>query len=71
MPYPSQVDIPVVDFSKFQHASSNVEKQNTADTIVSAFRNSGFIYIDNHGVPPSLVNTVFTKVLICPPFMVS
>ena len=44
--------IPVIDFSKFRSASSREEKKQTAHEIVKAFKESGFIYITNHGVTP-------------------
>jgi hypothetical protein len=46
--------IPVIDFSKFRSASSREEKKQTANEIVSAFKESGFIYIKNHGVTPGM-----------------
>jgi hypothetical protein len=45
--------IPVVDFGKFRTANSWTEKKNTADEIVSAFKESGFVYLEGHGIPPS------------------
>ncbi|KAF8192449.1 hypothetical protein BJ912DRAFT_261402 [Pholiota molesta] len=53
--------IPVIDFSKFRSASSREEKKQTANEIVSAFKESGFIYIKNHGVTPAEVHTAFKK----------
>ncbi|KAJ3732845.1 hypothetical protein DFJ43DRAFT_282806 [Lentinula guzmanii] len=53
--------IPVIDFSKFRTAQSDVEKKETADEIVSAFKNSGFIYVSNHGIPEDTVSKVFRK----------
>jgi hypothetical protein len=43
--------IPVIDFSKFRTARSAEEKKTTADEIVGAFKDSGFIYVSNHGIP--------------------
>lgn len=43
----SEFRIPVIDFSKFRAAKSDAEKKDTANEIVSAFKNSGFIYISN------------------------
>jgi hypothetical protein len=42
--------IPLIDFSKFQ-AGSPAEKKSTANEIVSAFKESGFIYLTGHGIP--------------------
>lgn len=47
----SSFNIPVINFAKFRGASSNFEKQKTADEIVSAFRETGFIYLSEHGIP--------------------
>lgn len=47
----SEFRIPVIDFSKFRAAKSDIEKKNTANEIVSAFKDSGFIYVSNHGIP--------------------
>nr|GAT53058.1 2OG-Fe oxygenase family [Mycena chlorophos] len=52
--------IPLIDFSKFQQGSS-LEKQETANEIVSAFKGSGFIYLSNHGLPSRVVDNVFQK----------
>lgn len=43
--------IPLIDFSRFRAATSQAEKKQTADEIVSAFKESGFIYLGNHGIP--------------------
>lgn len=43
--------IPVINFAKFRSAKSQGEKKSTADEIVGAFKESGFIYIENHGIP--------------------
>jgi len=43
-------NIPVIDFAKFRSATSPQEKRNTAGEIVSAFKQSGFIYLSNHGI---------------------
>lgn len=44
--------IPVVNFAKFQTASSLTEKKKTAVEIVSAFKECGFVYLSNHGISP-------------------
>ncbi|KAF9006520.1 hypothetical protein BDQ17DRAFT_1239196 [Cyathus striatus] len=53
--------IPVIDFSNFRSANSPTEKKQTADEIVSAFKDSGFIYLANHGIPSETVKTAFMK----------
>jgi len=52
--------IPLIDFSKFQRGSS-AEKKSTATEIVAAFKESGFIYISNHGIPQATVENAFAK----------
>ncbi|RXW21965.1 hypothetical protein EST38_g3916 [Candolleomyces aberdarensis] len=47
--------IPVIDFSKFKQAQSAAEKQETAAEIVTAFKESGFVYLSNHGIPRATV----------------
>ncbi|KAF6762145.1 hypothetical protein DFP72DRAFT_878117 [Ephemerocybe angulata] len=53
--------IPVIDFSKFQQAKSSAEKKQTAEEIVTAFKESGFVYLSNHGIPRDTVQTAFHK----------
>jgi isopenicillin N synthase-like dioxygenase len=43
--------IPVVDFSGFR---SSERKQDVATKIVSAFKESGFVYLSGHGIPSGL-----------------
>jgi hypothetical protein len=50
--------IPVIDFSKFKQAQSAAEKQETAEEIVTAFKESGFVYLSNHGIPRGTVHVV-------------
>lgn len=47
----SSTRIPVIDFSKFRAARSPEERKATADEIVGAFKDSGFVYVSNHGIP--------------------
>lgn len=42
--------IPVINFNKFRQASSPDEKRHIAGDIVSAFKQSGFVYLSNHGI---------------------
>ncbi|KAJ7283965.1 hypothetical protein C8J57DRAFT_1294033 [Mycena rebaudengoi] len=53
--------IPLIDFSKFQAASSFSEKKRTADAIVDAFKESGFIYLSGHGIPAPIIQNAFEK----------
>ncbi|KAF5358909.1 hypothetical protein D9758_004807 [Tetrapyrgos nigripes] len=43
--------IPVINFAQFRTAKSDSEKKATANDIVSAFKESGFIYVEGHGIP--------------------
>ena len=46
--------IPVVDFSGFRETASSERKQDVATKIVSAFKESGFVYLSGHGIPSGL-----------------
>lgn len=46
--------IPIVDFSGFREATSLERKRKVATEIVSAFKESGFVYLSGHGLPSSL-----------------
>ncbi|KAG6880168.1 hypothetical protein C0992_004620 [Termitomyces sp. T32_za158] len=43
--------IPVIDFTQFREAERQSERKHVADKIVSAFKESGFIYLSGHGIP--------------------
>ncbi|KAH9867130.1 hypothetical protein IAQ61_007722 [Plenodomus lingam] len=51
--------IPLIDFSAFLSGDPSAKKQ-TADAVLNGFQNAGFIYLKNHGIPPSTVSTVFS-----------
>ncbi|KAI0005086.1 hypothetical protein BJV74DRAFT_324444 [Russula compacta] len=53
--------IPLIDLSKYLHASSLSEKRKTADEIVNGFKEVGFIYLEGHGIPSGTVDNVFNK----------
>ncbi|KAF9054972.1 Clavaminate synthase-like protein [Hymenopellis radicata] len=53
--------IPVIDFAKYRASASEQEKKETAHSIVNAFKTSGFIYVDNHGIPTEKVQNTFQK----------
>jgi isopenicillin N synthase-like dioxygenase len=57
----SDFRIPVIDFAKFRAAKSDAEKKDTAKEIVGAFKDSGFIYVSNHGISEDKVSNVFQK----------
>jgi hypothetical protein len=61
-PQDGKIRIPVIDFSRFLNAKSPAQKKPTADAVVAAFKDSGFIYLENHGVAPDTVKNVFAKV---------
>jgi len=63
---PNAARIPVIDFSKFRAARSAEEKKQTANEIVGAFKDSGFIYVSNHGIPAETVQMAFQKVCLFP-----
>ena len=46
--------IPIVDFSGFREATSLKGRQKVATEIVSAFKDSGFVYLSGHGIPSGL-----------------
>lgn len=54
--------IPLIDFSKFLKAKSDAEKMQTAEEIVTGFKEVGFIYLDKHGIPDSTVKNAFERV---------
>jgi isopenicillin N synthase-like dioxygenase len=56
------MDIPVIDFSGYLNAGSTSEKRKTSDKIVNAFKESGFIYLEGHGIPGETVDNVFNRV---------
>lgn len=56
--------IPIVNFSKFKFAKNDTEKQQTADEVVTAFKEVGFVYLSEHGIPKDTVDNVFKKVLV-------
>lgn len=49
----------LIDFSAFLHGSP-AAKLSTARSVTNAFKTSGFLYLSNHGIPPSTVQTVFS-----------
>jgi len=42
--------IPVIDFSKFKNEVRPGRRQQMAEELVTAFKESGFIYLRNHGI---------------------
>lgn len=54
----SHEEVPVIDFSPFRKEKS-LEK---AKELFAAFRNSGFVYLQNHGIPQEVVDEAFAWV---------
>src|SRR5437764_1212680 len=50
----------LIDFSAFLHGSSPT-KLATAQSISHAFKDSGFLYLQNHGIPTDTISNVFQK----------
>jgi hypothetical protein len=46
--------IPIVDFSGFREETSLQGRQKVGTEIVSAFKDSGFVYLSGHGIPSGL-----------------
>jgi len=52
--------MPLIDFGLFLHGSPSA-KQETANQISQAFKTSGFLYLQNHGVPTDEIATAFSE----------
>jgi isopenicillin N synthase-like dioxygenase len=52
--------MPLIDFGLYMHGSPSV-KQATATEISHAFKTSGFLYLQNHGVPTEEVARAFSE----------
>jgi len=46
--------IPIIDFSKFKNDISPGGRRQTAEEVVTALKESGFIYLENHGISPGM-----------------
>ncbi|KAG8812348.1 hypothetical protein FRC17_002065 [Serendipita sp. 399] len=53
--------IPVVSFSKFRNAQSKAEREQTAQEVVTAFKEVGFVYLKDHGISSDTIQNAFTK----------
>ncbi|KAJ3027834.1 UNVERIFIED_CONTAM: hypothetical protein HDU68_003035, partial [Siphonaria sp. JEL0065] len=54
--------IPIIDFGAFLDATASsvtAQQAKTAESLVSAFSNSGFIYLTNHGIPDDTIANMF------------
>ncbi|EXJ84464.1 hypothetical protein A1O3_05132 [Capronia epimyces CBS 606.96] len=52
--------MPLIDFGAFLHGDRPTKKA-TADQILHAFTTSGFLYLQNHGVPQEMVSQAFSQ----------
>ncbi|KAH8915398.1 Clavaminate synthase-like protein [Atractiella rhizophila] len=50
--------VPVVDFGKFLNGNE-AEKLESGAEVLDAFKNVGFVYLSNHGIPDSKLSKVF------------
>ncbi|KAL1966832.1 hypothetical protein VTN77DRAFT_3797 [Rasamsonia byssochlamydoides] len=55
-----ELSIPIIDFEPFLNRSPS-DKHSVAVAITNAFKTSGFLYLKNHGIPPSVVSEVFAS----------
>ncbi|KIW98014.1 uncharacterized protein Z519_01598 [Cladophialophora bantiana CBS 173.52] len=52
--------MPLIDFGAFLHGTA-AAKQATAEQISKAFKSSGFLYLQNHGIPEDQVSLAFAQ----------
>ncbi|KKK17744.1 hypothetical protein ARAM_001338 [Aspergillus rambellii] len=50
--------IPIIDFAPFLNGTP-ADKHAVAMSIINAFKTSGFFYLKEHGIPPSVLSQVF------------
>lgn len=50
----------LIDFAPFL-SGEPAAKKSTAQAVLNGFQNAGFIYLKNHGIPPSAVSSVFSN----------
>jgi isopenicillin N synthase-like dioxygenase len=58
--------VPIVDFSSFRSERS----LKTGKELFAAFKDSGFVYLQNHGVPQDVLDEAFAWVRATYPFPV-
>lgn len=51
--------LPIVDLSPFVGEGTEEEKQATADQLVAACKNVGFVYVKGHGLPRDTLQEAF------------
>ncbi|ETI21322.1 hypothetical protein G647_07668 [Cladophialophora carrionii CBS 160.54] len=52
--------MPLIDFGTFLHGDATAKK-TTAEQISHAFKTSGFLYLQNHGIPEDQVKLAFSE----------
>lgn len=52
--------MPLIDFGAFLHGSPS-QKQATATQVSNAFKTSGFLYLQNHGIPKERITKAFSE----------
>lgn len=57
-----QTMLPIVDLSPFFNGGTQAAKQSTADKLVAACKDVGFVYVKGHGVPGQLLEEAFSIV---------
>jgi hypothetical protein len=55
---PDELAIPIIDLEPFRSGTSE-QALNTGKEVYEAFRNVGFAYIKNHGLPQELLDQAF------------
>ena len=55
----STPDIPIINFEAWRESGSQAERLKVAYELVDACHNTGFVYIKNHGVSPTLLAEAF------------
>lgn len=56
----ANLEIPLIDFSAFLEGDA-LTKKSTAQAILAGFKNAGFIYLSNHGVPQDMLEKTFQE----------
>ncbi|ETN42226.1 uncharacterized protein HMPREF1541_04167 [Cyphellophora europaea CBS 101466] len=52
--------MPIIDFGDFLHGDAST-KARVAEQVLKGFQDSGFLYLTNHGIPPSTISHVFSQ----------
>lgn len=53
--------IPIIDFTNFGSLSF-AQRRETARQVVDGFKNTGFVYLANHGISDNVVQEAFKRV---------